>query len=175
MFVANSLSSPESKTKWRLLVTVALVSFIFLTSQTLAQNNTVSSGAVATGSSGTASYSVGQVFYISSINDNGKVIQGLQQPYDVAVITGVNDLQINLKVTAYPNPAPDYLTLSIDNTELSQFNYQLLDMQGKILRQEKFGNRNINIKVSDFPNGIYILKVFSKQKQLKTFKIIKAN
>lgn len=175
MFTLNSLFFPENRATWKLPKTLAVASFILFASKGLAQNNTVSSGGVATGTNGTASYSFGQVFYNSSISGNGKVVQGLQQPYEVSVVTGINDLQINLKVAAYPNPITDYLTLTIEHPELSQFSYQLLDVQGKILKQEKLRNNNTNIKTNNLNNGIYFLKVLSKQKQLKTFKIIKAN
>ncbi len=174
MFTQNNLFCPENKTTWRLPKTIAFVSLVLLSSKALAQNNTVSSGGVASGSNGTVSYSVGQVFYNFYMGDNGKLLQGLQQPYEVSVITGTNDLQINLKVAVYPNPVFDYLTLTIQHLELSQFSYQLLDIQGKILNQEKLRNSITNIKMESLNNGIYFLKILNKQKQLKTYKIIKA-
>lgn len=160
----------------RLLKVFIVASFVFLhyKSQSFAQSNTVTSGGVASGSNGTSSYSVGQPFYISSIGVNGKVIQGVQQPYEISVITGINDLQINLKATVYPNPSADYVTLSIDNPEINQLSYQLLDIQGRVIRHEKFRKSNVNIKMTSLNSGIYFLKVLSKQRQLKTFKIIKA-
>lgn len=48
-----------------------------------AQNGTVASGGNATGSGGSVSYSVGQVFYTTNSGSNGKVSQGVQQVFDL--------------------------------------------------------------------------------------------
>ena len=41
---------------------------------------------------------VGQVVYITSTGINGSVAQGVQQPYEISVITGVNETAINLEM-----------------------------------------------------------------------------
>ena len=68
-----------------------------------AQQAVVASGGTATGS-GTVSYSIGQVVYTTNSN-SGSVAQGVQQPYEISVLTGVKDAKdITLEFVVYPNP-----------------------------------------------------------------------
>ena len=57
-----------------------------------AQENTVSSGAIATGAGGNVSYSVGQAFYITSTTPSCSISQGVQQPMEIQVILGVEEV-----------------------------------------------------------------------------------
>ena len=50
-----------------------------------AQENTTAAGGEATGSGGTASYSVGQVVYTTVTGTNGSVAQGVQHPYEISI------------------------------------------------------------------------------------------
>jgi len=53
-----------------------------------AQEAIPASGGNAKGSGGTVSYSFGQVYYISVEGVNGTVAQGVQQPFEISVVTG---------------------------------------------------------------------------------------
>ncbi|MEJ5266144.1 MAG: hypothetical protein WHT29_12590, partial [Bacteroidales bacterium] len=80
-----------------------------------AQESVNATGGNAFGSGGSVSYSVGQVVYTTNSGTNGSVAQGVQQPYEISVVTGLEEAKgINLSVSAYPNPTTDYLTLRID-------------------------------------------------------------
>ncbi|WP_159476557.1 T9SS type A sorting domain-containing protein [Dyadobacter sp. 3J3] len=57
---------------------------VFFFQSSVAQQANVSSGGNATGSGGSVSYSLGQIFYTSVAVSNGKVSQGVQQPFDSA-------------------------------------------------------------------------------------------
>ena len=102
-----------------------------------AQTSINATGGNASGSGGSVSYSVGQVVYTNNTGTNGSVAQGVQQPYEISVVTAIEEAKgINLSVTAYPNPTTDYLTLSISAFDISNVSYQLYDMNGKLLQSE---------------------------------------
>ncbi|NIJ54587.1 T9SS type A sorting domain-containing protein [Dyadobacter arcticus] len=61
-----------------------LLPFVFSFQMALAQQGSVSSGGNATGSGGSVSYSVGQVFYISNTAAGGTVSAGVQQAFNDA-------------------------------------------------------------------------------------------
>jgi hypothetical protein len=138
-----------------------------------AQNNTVSSGGQANGAGGTASYTVGQIAYSAISGSNGSIIQGVQQPYEISIITSVNDLAIELKAQVYPNPATDKLILSIGSQEYKNLRYQLIDLQGKTIASDRVNQNTQSIDMSKLSNGTYFLRVLSNKQQLKTFQIIK--
>ncbi|MCH2231761.1 MAG: T9SS type A sorting domain-containing protein, partial [Crocinitomicaceae bacterium] len=97
--------------------------------------------------------------------------QGVQQPYEIAVTTGVNKTTINLELSVYPNPTTDYLTLKVeDNTEL---NYQIYDNHGKVIANKKVTATTSTINLESLPKATYFLNVVNNSQVLKTFKIIK--
>ena len=126
------------------------------------------------GSGGSVSYSVGQVVYTTHTGTSGSVAEGVQQPYEISVVTGLEEAQsINLSVTAYPNPTTDYLTLRIDEFEISNLSYQLYDMNGKLLQNEKIAGNQTSIVMSNLVPATYFVKVVQGNREIKTFKIIK--
>ena len=139
-----------------------------------AQTSINATGGDASGSGGSASYSVGQVVYTTNTGTNGTVAQGVQQPYEISVVTGIEEAKgINLSVTAYPNPTTDYLTLSIAEFEISNLSYQLYDMNGKLLQNAKITGNQTSIAMSNLVPATYFVKVLQESKVVKTFKIIK--
>ena len=139
-----------------------------------AQETLPASGGNASGSGGSVSYTVGQVFYSSNSATNGTVTQGVQQPFEISEITGLEEVQeINLTVSAYPNPTTDYLTLSIDEFDISNLSYQLYDMQGKLLQLEKISENQTSIVMNNLVPATYFVKVLKGSTEVKTFKIIK--
>jgi hypothetical protein len=139
-----------------------------------AQESVNATGGNASGSGGSASYSVGQVVYTTNTGTNGSVSQGVQQPYEISVVTGIEEAKgINLSVSAYPNPTTDYLTLSISEFEISNLTYQLYDISGKLLQSEKITGNQTNIVMSNLVPANYFVKVIAGNQLIKEFKIIK--
>jgi hypothetical protein len=139
-----------------------------------AQESVNATGGVATGSDGSVNYSVGQVVYQTYAGTNGSVAEGIQQPYEISVVTEIEEAKgINLIVSAYPNPTTDYLTLSIADFNASKLAYQLYDINGKLLENKKLEGNQTSIVMSNLVPATYFLKVTQENKELKTFKIIK--
>jgi hypothetical protein len=139
-----------------------------------AQETIPVSGGNATGNGGTVSYSVGQMVYTSNFGTNGSVFQGVQQPFEISEITGINEaFGINLTASVYPNPTTELLTLIISNFEISNLSYQLYDLNGKLEETKKIENNQINIVVSNLVPATYFLKIIQNKTEIKLFKIIK--
>lgn len=141
-----------------------------------AQESISPSGGNASGSGGSISYSVGQVFYTMSTGTNGSITQGVQQPFEISVVSGIDDNTINLSFTAYPNPTSDRLTLKVDastKTSIKSLSYQLFDITGKLLESKNIEVYETTISMARFVSAIYFLKITDGIKEIKTFKIIK--
>ena len=154
-------------------ILLAATLFVGSTSLSLAQKNTVASGGNATGNGGSTSYSVGQVLYTTNTGANGSVAQGVQQPYEITVIAGVNETAIHLKLSVYPNPATNYIQLKVENEKLESLTYQLIDLQGKVINTEKVTASNTTIIMEALPKAIYLINIIKNNQLIKTFKIIK--
>ena len=64
---------------------IIIILLIILSSfRIMAQQAINASGANATGSGGSVSYSVGQVLYTTNSGSNGSSAQGVQQPYEIS-------------------------------------------------------------------------------------------
>jgi hypothetical protein len=152
--------------------TITSIAFLLLGLGGLyAQESPTTAGGEATGTGGTASYSVGQVVYTTATGTNGSVAQGVQQPYEISTTVGIKETAITLELSVYPNPTTDYLTLKVeDNTEL---NYQLYDLQGKVIENKKVTANSTTIKMEALPKAIYFLNATKNNRIVKTFKIIK--
>ena len=138
-----------------------------------AQENLNATGGDANGSGGSTSYSIGQMVYTTNTGDNGSVAQGVQQAFEISVL-GVEDLdETNPSATVYPNPTTDYLTLEVKELDYEALNFQLFDIQGRLLQTQKITNNQTHIVMSTLPAAIYFIKVSQGNKALKTFKIIK--
>lgn len=139
----------------------------------IAQRSTVSGGGVATGSGGSASYSIGQSFYITNSSESGSISQGVQQSYIIEAITGLDELGISLNLTAYPNPTTDFVQLKIERDMLPNISYQLYNLQGKLIGSSQLTEIQTGIDMTSLSPATYILKVIQKNTDIKTFKIIK--
>lgn len=132
------------------------------------------SGNIVVSGQGTVSWSVGQVVYTTNYGTTGSVAQGIQQSFEISVINGIEETKnLNLLVSAYPNPATDYLVLSVDDLEISNISFQLFDINGKPVKGGRLSGNETSIDFSNLVSAIYYLKVIENNKEIKTFKIIK--
>lgn len=138
-----------------------------------AQNGTVVSGGDASGSGGKVSFTVGQNNYITETGSNGVVTQGMQQPYEIMIISGLDKTSINMIASVYPNPTDGYIILNIDNEDVRNLSYTLFDVAGNTIRQKKVYSKQTQIPLSDLAEGVYFIKVLRGESEMKTFKIIK--
>jgi hypothetical protein len=139
-----------------------------------AQESLNATGGNASGNGGSASYSVGQFVYTTHIGTNGSVAQGVQQAFQISEVTGIEDAKdVNLTVSAYPNPTTDYLQLKVEREKLKDLSYQLFDMNGKLLQNRKLTGIKTQIDMSVYVPSIYFVRVISGGKSIKEFKIIK--
>lgn len=138
-----------------------------------AQQAVTVSGGDASGSGGSSSYSVGQVAYTTNTGSNGSVAQGVQQPYEISTTTGIEVADINLSLSAYPNPTIHSLTLDIGNYQDEELSYQVYSMKGELLEGKAVQEKTTIIGMENLPRAIYFLKVSGDNQIIKTFKIIK--
>jgi hypothetical protein len=138
-----------------------------------AQNGSVAAGGDATGSGGSVSYSIGQVDHITANGSGGTITQGLQQPYEIFIITGVEAKEINLAASVYPNPTAEQVTLSVKDISTDGMRYVLSDVQGKLIKQDKLTGTETTISMVELSKATYLISVFNNNKEVKIFKIIK--
>ncbi len=137
-----------------------------------AQETIVSAGGTITGSGGSVSQTIGQIVYTTNQNSDGSVAQGVQQAFEISVVS-VTNTTINLDLTVYPNPTTKYLNINVLDSNFNKLSYALYDLQGRIIKSEKIVTTNTLINMQGLAVATYFLKVKQNQQIQKTFKIIK--
>lgn len=139
-----------------------------------AQQATVAAGGNAIGNDGSVSYSVGQINYTEISGSTGSSMEGVQQPYEISVVTGFDEINwIQLSVSVYPNPTKDNLTLNITDSGIENLSFQLYDLNGKMLLTDHIPGTQTHIRMNELATSVYLLKIIQTNTEIKTFKIIK--
>jgi hypothetical protein len=103
-----------------------------------AQATIATVGGNSAGSGGSVSYTVGQISYSTVSGTNGSVAQGVQQPYEISIVTAIiNAVEINLECIVFPNPTNRDLKLIIRIPAFENLHIQLFDMNGTPLQDKK--------------------------------------
>lgn len=92
----------------------------------------------------------------------------INNPVDTTdtTISVININAISNKISVYPNPANNFLIVQMDGDFQSNGLFELVDLNGKILRVNQVNsnsNATINFDLHNLTNGLYILKYTSSE------------
>jgi Secretion system C-terminal sorting domain len=138
-----------------------------------AQASLNASGGNATGTGGSASYSVGQLAYTVASGNGGSSSAGVQQAFEIFTSSHEVLQGIRLITKAFPNPVEGTLTLHINRLMGPNLRFEMFDMQGKSLSAGSVSGEITAIPMATFPVGTYTLRVMEGQNEIKSFKILK--
>jgi len=139
-----------------------------------AQETIPSTGGNASGSGGSVGYSVGQITYHTYSGTNTSITQGVQQPYEISVVTAIENTEgIKLEYKVYPNPTRGLMTLTIKPINNENLKYRIYDLSGILLQDKKINSEVTEISIVGFSSSTYFLKVIKDDTEVKIFKIIK--
>jgi hypothetical protein len=152
-----------------------MLSFVVGLTGVQAQTSITASGGNANGGGGTVSYTVGQIVYTTNTStSSGSVSQGVQQPYEISVISGIEKAKdISLVCSVYPNPTTDYLTFKALNYDKNNLSFWLYGVNGNLILNKRIEGNETQVSMQNLPSGTYIFKVLDNGMEVKTFKIIK--
>jgi hypothetical protein len=150
-----------------------LASVLLATQFVYSQEAIAASGSEATGSGGSGSYTVGQVFYTTQTSATGSESQGVQHPFEFQTLSNPELITVNLTAVTYPNPTKDFIILKITDSALHNLQYTLFDANGKAIASGLITESSTQVQMKYLSIGAYVLKVSQKNKALKTFKILK--
>ncbi|MBZ4034893.1 T9SS type A sorting domain-containing protein [Flavobacterium sp. 17A] len=153
---------------------ILLVSGVSFMTKIYSQESIVVTGGKGTGTGGTSSYSIGQIADLRLQGSGGSGQEGVQQAYEIATLGTDEFKEINLTMTAYPNPTIDLLNLVVANDKLENLSCDLFDINGKMVsKTARLTSSETVINMQGLTQGVYFLSVNSNSKTIKTFKIIK--
>ena len=155
--------------------TIFTLSILFIGITALSQSDIVPLGGTATGSGGSATYTIGQPAIQRIQNGNTYIIEGVQQPYEIQTV-GVDDFpQIVLNAVVYPNPTDNIVQLKLNGYEIPDggLTARLYDGNGRLLQTVTVSDDLTAFGIGQYSSGSYLLDLLDGKRKLKTFKIIR--
>lgn len=129
-----------------------------------------STGAAIMGEGGALYLSIGEPMNTEISGGDIMISQGFLQ-VSIAEPSS-NDNMLEEVVKAYPNPSTASLVIEMPEMD-GQYEYQLFDMLGKVIRTEELNTIRSTVDVSLLDAGTYLLKVNKTDRSSKTIKIVK--
>jgi hypothetical protein len=138
------------------------------------QETIPASGGAAAGSGGSVNYTIGQITWNMYSGTNGTILQGVQQPFEISVVTAIENTEvISLECSVYPNPTTGLIKLLVKEFDFKKLKYKLFDLNGVLIQDKKIESEVTEINLDDQPSSIFFLKIIYNNKEIKVFKIIK--
>ena len=85
------------------------------------------------------------------------------QTYSPTSVAPVGSEKVD--IVLFPQPAQNSLSVLVSSGDSRQYDVQILDMQGKLLKQTQSKEQQLSISVNDLPSGNYVLRLNSKEHQ----------
>lgn len=135
------------------------------------QTAVVASGNAHTNSLGSISWSLGEVAIHTLKSGETIVTQGFQQTR--LSVTAVKEIpDIKLIISAYPNPANDYINLKVDGEALN-LHYEVYNTNGKLIKKGIFSTNPEQIPFQEFNPAVYFIRVIQDNIPVKTFRVVR--
>jgi hypothetical protein len=131
-----------------------------------------SAGNFHANASGSISWTLGELA-VETLTTAGNILtQGFQQSR--LTVTGIGDLPIlDYEIVVFPNPASDHLIILTDKEQHENLYYQLYDLSGKIIVQDRIRETETTIPVNNLRSAVYLLRIIEGNRQVRAFKVVK--
>jgi phenylacetate-coenzyme A ligase PaaK-like adenylate-forming protein len=75
------------------------------------------------------------------------------------LLNPVDNLQEKAKISMYPNPAHDFITIEIEVMQTTHCKVKIYDLLGKVIFTQPLNENRNRIDIEKFEHGTYILEV----------------
>lgn len=89
------------------------------------------------------------------------------------VNTGVSEQSADLLFSVYPNPATDVLHFSVNQDMVTGSSFQILDIFGRVVKQESVTAESFVADVRGLDSGLYFVRIVSDGQVIATKKFVK--
>jgi len=137
-----------------------------------AQEVVATGGDYNSNTSGSISYTIGELAISSYASGDLVLLEGFQ-PGGISLINAIDLSKVDFAITAFPNPVVAELKLQIKDTQGKGLKYQVFDINGKLLKQNFIEADETTISFSEMEKASYIVKLSSATADIKSFTIIK--
>ena len=150
---------------------ISVCIYLFIISFTNAQNTITTTGSDFSGDNFSISYTVGQlkVNTIDNVNSSPLILdflQGVQYGFDVYDCRDYNSISFSV----YPNPTSSFVNISFEKLT-DPITLRVFDIRGRLINENVFSNKLVQVDMSNYANGIYILSFYNFCGLFRSFKV----
>ena len=73
--------------------------------------------------------------------------------------------------SVFPNPSSDVINISLDKGQLLKI--ELFSITGRLIFKKDLNSRTYALNISDYPSGVYLVRVFNQNNDIVNTKILK--
>ena len=147
---------------------------LLISSFCFSQQDVVGTGGDAKSSTGSFSYSVGQILVSQMGLDNNTLSSDV-----ITLNHGVQQYFIpsceknrKIKIIATPNPSKGLVNINFENWDDIELSLSVYDALGKLILNTRLNTRNTQLNLSDLSSGIYIISIDNHCGGASSFKLI---
>ncbi len=152
--------------KW--VSSIVIISFPVFNLQ--AQETALAAGGSASGSGGTAEYSLGVPLYTNQTQGSLVITQGPQQPAEI-LTNGYIKAQ-SLKVNLFPNPAVDWIEIRISGIS-TPVTLKISDLNGREVIASNLLQSQTQVSLQNLSAGMYMACLLKENETIFSTKIVK--
>ena len=88
------------------------------------------------------------------------------------ICSGIDDEGQEIEMSIFPNPCSDFIQLQLSDPIKNELNFLLMDVQGKVVMNEKISSQQVQFSVKEFPNGMYQYRLMDEKVVKETGKLM---
>jgi len=124
-----------------------------------AQSNIVAGGGDATSSSGSVSYSIGQIDFQYSSSADYSVSEGVQQTYSFDTALSIDDIQYDFQLSIWPNPSADEMNIEYTTSYELPLSLTVTDVKGAVVASQSVTQGQYSFNVNTWAAGTYYVNL----------------
>ena len=124
-----------------------------------AQSNIVAGGGDANSSTGSVSYSIGQIDFQYSSSADYSVSEGVQQTYSFDTALSIDDVKYDFQLSIWPNPSADEMNIEYTTSYELPLSLTVTDVKGAVVASQSVTQGQYSFNVNTWAAGTYYVNL----------------
>jgi hypothetical protein len=144
---------------------------ILASTRVSAQFAVVASGGDAVSSSGSVSFSVGQISNAQVNSSTGSLSEGVQQPFELFEVT-VNEVLSQIGISLFPNPALTEVIIELPTMQ-EGIKARIYSSNGSLIEEVSILSKSTSVNVRNWAASTYYVNLSDSSGNTSTYKLVK--
>jgi hypothetical protein len=144
---------------------------ILAATQLAAQSAVIASGGDAVSSSGSVSFSIGQISNAQATASTGSLSEGVQQPFEFFEVT-VNEVLREIGISLFPNPALTDVMLELPTFQ-EGIVARFCSSNGSLIEEVNIKSKTTSVNVRNWAASTYYIQLSDAAGHTSSYKMVK--